>query len=110
MAKRKQVVRKRKARAVSITVDADLMDALTPVFAEKGVELSTLVGVYLRAYLNSYRKSSFLTLADKLPNGKYFGAVIRDVVVADPGYLRWLVANVNSLSFAEDVLEALEPD
>lgn len=110
MPKRKQVVRKsraRRAKQVTISIDADLYDAILPVLAARETNFSTVVGVYLKAFQNVTVKKTDLELRDKMPSGKYSGATVGDVVRTDPAYMLWLVRNDKMVSFADDVLDLL---
>ena len=48
-----------------------------------------------------------LTLADKIPFGKYSGELVEDICRADPAYVEWMAANATSAKFDVDVLGLL---
>lgn len=89
---------------VQIELQKDLVKTVQAILEARGTDLETYIRLQLRAFRTS---KTLLTLAEKMPFGKYAGEKIEDICRADTGYMDWIVSNSTSARFDLDVLELL---
>jgi len=94
--------------ALKINLPVKLVTELEPVLATKGLSLDEAVRLYLRSLVTTSARGRALELDSVMPFGKYQGEVVEVIVRAEPSYIRFLIANVESCNFTPAVLALLD--
>ena len=89
---------------LKVKIQKAVADKLDVLLAERGLTIDQAIGLYLRGMVNVSESARSLRLADPLPFGKHRGEAVEVVVRADPAYLKWCIANVQSRWDAEVLL------
>lgn len=78
-------------RTITLSVDATIFTEASAILAARGTDLKR----YLTLQITAFTKvgKPVVGLKDKMPLGKYFGAVVEDVVRGDPTYAKWMLSN-----------------
>jgi uncharacterized protein (DUF3820 family) len=95
-----------KQRSITIKVDLTIYKDATATLKARGTDVETWFRLQLCAFAKSGK--AILSLTDKMPFGKYQGALVEDVVRADTKYATWMVAQDYSTKFNSDVLGLIQ--
>lgn len=91
-----------RTRNITVRIDADIYKQVVSDLKAKG----TTIDVYIHLQLIACAKTSrsMLSLKDKMPFGKYTGALVEDVIRGDTKYALWLIAQDGSTKFDGDAI------
>lgn len=95
-------------RAITVRIDPDLALKLEGVLLARGTTLDVVVGLYLRAMVNSIDRGKCLGLDSKMPFGKYHGERVEEIARGDPGYLRFMLTCERPITLKPEVMELLQ--
>lgn len=88
-------------KSVSIKIDANIYNSAAEVLKTRGTNIETWIMLQLRAFSNG--GPTLLSLKDKMPFGKYAGAIIEDIVRGDLRYVTWMLAQDFATKYDSDV-------
>lgn len=92
---------------VDIILPQELLDKALPILEKRDLELSAFVAVHLQGLVTGAKANRPLALADEMPLGKYKGAVVEDIIRADPKYIAWLLGNAERFGMDTEATELL---
>lgn len=92
---------KPRKKSITITCDGAIFAEAEKTLTERGTTIKTWLTLQLHAITKVAKP--VVTLTDKMSFGKYYGAIVEDVVRGDPGYCKWMLS-------AEGVSERFHAD
>ena len=87
-----------------LVLEPEIDAALRALAAERGMDLSTLVRLFLR---NMAVKSNYYGLDTALRFGKYNGETVETIIRFDPSYIEWCLKNIEGMHLSEEALDLL---
>lgn len=90
-------------RALTVTLTTDLIEGLKEFANSRGLTVSEVVQFQMTNFLR--RAPQVLGLSDKMPFGKFVGYKIENIVRNEPNYARWMLENITSIRFRDEVYE-----
>ncbi len=85
---------------VELELDKKLVEKANRLLKDRGSNLAIYLELQLRAFCKS---SAPLRLSDRMPIGKFSGALVEDIVRTDTSYIEWLIGVSTTVSFDPEV-------
>lgn len=93
---------------VCVELPRSLWTKLQPVLAERGLTLDDMVRVYGRSLVTGRNRARCLELGSTMPFGKYQGEILEVLIRAEPGYIQWLTANMDTFHMSVEAYAMLD--
>lgn len=91
-----------------VSLPDEVAQTLHEISQMRGIAVEQLVAVHMNAVANAYKKSKIIRLIDFMPYGKYQGALVEDMIRADPRYVNWLAGTSDIFVLDEEATQLLK--
>lgn len=92
-------------RNITVKIEADLYKEVQAQFKQRGTAIENFVKLQLIAFA---KNKTIIDLGDKMPFGKYAGALVEDVIRGDPKYSMWLMSQDFATKLSSDAMELIQ--
>lgn len=89
-------------RNITLKVDSDLYKTVNDALKAKGTTIEAFISLQLIAATKISK--AIIDLKDRMPFGKYQGALVEDVIRGDTSYALWLISQDGSRKFSGEVI------